>query len=113
RHLLDDDKDQPGSNPGDDARTAEAAPVEHQAINVPVDFSLQKHAATNVEVLSEAIHARIEALKQMGHVELHLDLSPPDLGRVRIQLVAHDQEVNVRLVVQNEAAQHAIIAQVE
>jgi flagellar hook-length control protein FliK len=95
------------------APASEVGVPETRTMSTSVTPSSAKQAVSNVEMLTEGIRARVDGLRQTGRVELHLDLSPPDLGRVRVQMVAHDQEVNVRLLVQDESARHVLTAQVE
>jgi len=72
-----------------------------------------EHAAANVQVILDGVRGRLEELRQNGQTVMHLQLSPPELGHVRMQLVAHDQQVDVRLVVQNDAARHVLATQAE
>jgi flagellar hook-length control protein FliK len=55
----------------------------------------------------------LEELRRNGRVELHLDLTPPSLGRVRVQLVTRDTAVNVRIIVHDETARQAVTGQLD
>jgi flagellar hook-length control protein FliK len=74
---------------------------------------LQESSTSNVEALAAATRSNLGKLQQTGHVSMHMDLNPPELGRVHVQLVAHDHQINLRLVVQDESARHAVAGQVE
>lgn len=108
-----------GANPPDDKKdwsitsALRVGVPEPRTLNNPSTPVSTKQTAGNVAALTDAIRFRLDDLRQRGRLELHLDLSPPDLGRVRVQLIAHDQEVDVRLMVQDETARHVLVAQVE
>jgi hypothetical protein len=84
------------------------APGGHRILPTPGE-----HGALNVQTLLDGVHGRLEELRQNGQAALHLELSPPELGHVRMQLVAHEQQVDVHLVVQNDTARHVLAAQAD
>lgn len=67
--------------------------------------------SANVQTLLDGVRGRLGEVWQNGQATLHLELSPPELGHVRMQLTAHDQQVDVRLVVQSDAARHVLLTQ--
>jgi flagellar hook-length control protein FliK len=57
-----------------------------------------------VQGIVDGVRDHLSELKRNGRVDLHLDLTPPELGRVRVQMTATEHEVRVRLVVQDDNA---------
>jgi flagellar hook-length control protein FliK len=98
---------------GDIGAIARTAPAANLAPNVSVVPHPTAPAVRNLQILTDGIGTNLDGLQQTGHAVLHLDLSPPELGRVRVQLTAHGSEINVRLTVQSDAARHAVVSQVE
>ncbi len=95
------------------APRGEANASEPTAPEAPAVAVSQVHAVANAEAVAQGIREHLSELRQAGHVELHLDLAPPQLGRVRVQLVARDEQVHVRLVAQDEGARHLLVAQAD
>jgi flagellar hook-length control protein FliK len=62
-----------------------------------------KTAAPVADQLTNQIGAHLDQLRQLGHVEIQLDLHPPELGRVQLHLAMDDGRVNVRMLVQDDA----------
>jgi flagellar hook-length control protein FliK len=58
--------------------------------------------------VKDAILTRTETLQKAGHTDIHLKLDPPELGPIRIHLSVGDDQVNARVVVQEEAARAAL-----
>jgi flagellar hook-length control protein FliK len=54
--------------------------------------------------LADTIVAEAPQLRRDGAVELFLDLQPPELGRLRVRLSARNEELNIHVVVDNDAA---------
>lgn len=67
--------------------------------------------------LAHQIHDQIanqmDQLRQMGRVEMQLNLHPPELGRVQLHLTLEDGQLNVRMLVQDESAKRLIDQQLE
>ncbi len=61
--------------------------------------------------LATGILARAEVVVQEGRTDFHLRLEPPELGTVRIYVVASEQTITARLVVHDEAAHQLITSQ--
>jgi flagellar hook-length control protein FliK len=61
--------------------------------------------------IADAIAGKIDEAKSSGRVDLHLQLEPAELGKVRIQVTATDRQMSLRMVVQDDAARQAIQAQ--
>jgi flagellar hook-length control protein FliK len=53
-----------------------------------------------------------DGLTRTGRTEFTLRLDPPELGSVRVHLIASEQSVQARLVVSDEAARQIIQSQV-
>jgi hypothetical protein len=82
-----------GTVHGTPARNLAPAPSDVQAPAKPVALQL-----------ADGIVAQAEVLTRPGCTEFRIQLDPPELGRVQVHLVATDQGMSARLVVQNEAA---------
>jgi flagellar hook-length control protein FliK len=63
--------------------------------------------------IADAIAGKLDEAKANGRVDLHLQLDPPDLGKVRIQVTATDRQMSIRMVVQDDAARQTIQAQAD
>ena len=61
--------------------------------------------------IADAIAGKLDEAKANGRVDLHLQLDPPELGKVRIQVTATDRQMSLRVVVQDDAARQTIQAQ--
>jgi flagellar hook-length control protein FliK len=60
------------------------------------------------EQLAREILARAELTQKDGRTDFRIRLEPPELGTVRIHLVAVDQTVSARVIASDEAARQAI-----
>ena len=63
--------------------------------------------------IADAIAGKIDEAKTNGRVDLHLQLDPPELGKVRIQVTATDRQMSLKMVVQDDAARQAIQSQAD
>jgi flagellar hook-length control protein FliK len=109
-----------------DSQSAPAEPVSAQATanganqgHAPVTSrdELAKPATVApvpvAEQIQNQVSAHLDQLRQMGLVEVQVDLHPPELGRVQVHLAMEDGRVNVRMVVQDDAAKRVMDMQVE
>lgn len=94
------------------AHDTDAAPTSTHAETAPANASLPLTAPT-ADGIAEGLHGHLDELRRSGRVDLHLELNPPELGRVRVQLAAHDHQVSLRLTVEGESARHAIETQAD
>ena len=102
-HTAQNDKE---NSPGS---TVEIGSSEPPAANVPSNPTSQKSVGSNIEALTAAIRSNLGTLQQTGHVSIRLDLNPPELGPMHIQVVAHNQQISLK----DEAARQAVAGQVE
>ena len=101
-------------------KNATASPVGSPAVAAP-----QAEPASNptpaaqpkptpaVEQVANQVGTHLDQLRQMGRVELQLDLHPPELGRVQLHLALEDGKVNVHMTVQDENTKRLIDQQME
>jgi flagellar hook-length control protein FliK len=61
--------------------------------------------------LAEQIVSRAEMLSSEGRIEFHLRLEPPELGTVRVHLLAADETLTARLIVADEGARQVVESQ--
>ena len=67
-----------------------------------------KMAAPLAEQLTNPIGAHLDQLRQLGSVEIRLDLHPSELGRVQLHLTMDDGRFNVRILVQDDAVKRLV-----
>lgn len=89
------------------AHDAGSAPTSARTDAAPSDAPLF-HAAPTAEGIAEGLRSRLDELRNTGRVDLHLELNPPELGRVRVQLAAHDHQISLQMTVEGDSARHAI-----
>jgi flagellar hook-length control protein FliK len=93
------------AEPVRDLRAAEHAPapkIEHPRPTAPF-----------AEHVHEQVTEHLSHLRENGHAELHMNLHPPELGRVQLHLDLDSGRLNVRFLVQNDGAKLALDQQVE
>jgi hypothetical protein len=107
--------------------TDELAVVDEDAVGVaePVHASesaaVEKHSrveeARPSAPLTDQVHERVsvhlDQLREMGHVEVQMNLHPPELGQVKMHLALDDGNLSVRFTVQNDGARTALTQQME
>jgi flagellar hook-length control protein FliK len=71
----------------------------------------QAAGASVADQVGRAVATHAETLGQDGQTQLRLQLDPPGLGSVRVQLTASGGQVNARLVVQVADTQHLLLGQ--
>jgi flagellar hook-length control protein FliK len=67
-----------------------------------------QHSAGIADQIKAAVLAEGDSLRRPGRTEIHVQLDPPDLGRVRLHLTTSDERVSGRLVVEAEAVRALI-----
>jgi len=72
-----------------------------------------KPATSFVDQVHSAFEANLDQLREHGRVELHMDLHPPDLGRMRLHLSMEDNQVHVRMDVHDERAKQVLEQQMQ
>jgi flagellar hook-length control protein FliK len=87
---------------------AAAAPASAAALDARAAARTDSSAA---EQISRAVLAQADELKSQGHALVHLQLDPPGLGQVRLQLTAAGQSVQARVVVQVQSTQQMLEGQ--
>jgi len=109
-----------------DTQSASAEPVSAQAtvnganqVHAPVTSQGELARPATVapvpvaDQIQNQVTAHMDQLRQMGRVEVQLDLHPPELGRVQLHLAMEDGRLNVRMVVQDDAAKRVMDMQAE
>ncbi len=93
-------------NPEPGAATARVAnPSNAGGLQPPTN---SRSAPSVADQLAREILARAEVTQKEGRTDFQIRLEPPELGTVRIHLVAVDQTVSARVVASDEAARQAI-----
>jgi flagellar hook-length control protein FliK len=72
-----------------------------------------KPTASLTDQVHERTSANLDQLRQSGHVEVQMNLHPPELGHVQLHLALDDGQVSVHFVVQNDGAKAALDHQME
>ena len=55
----------------------------------------------------------MQQVRERGHVEVRMELHPPELGRMHLHLALEDGEVSVRMFVENDGAKQVLDTQME
>ena len=59
------------------------------------------------------IHDNLDQVRQTGRADLRMDLQPPELGKMRLHLTLQDDNLHVRLTVQDEGVKRLLDQQLE
>ena len=59
------------------------------------------------------IHDNLDQVRQTGRADLRMDLQPPELGRMRLHLTLQDDNLHIRLTVQDEGVKRLLDQQLE
>jgi flagellar hook-length control protein FliK len=73
----------------------------------------ESRPASLPEQIRSTFHTHLERLQQYGRVEVQLNLHPPELGRMQLHISMKDNQIDVRMVVQNDAAKQVLDQQAE
>jgi flagellar hook-length control protein FliK len=68
-------------------------------------------AATPAAQVADAVVTHARVLEHPGAVEFHMQLDPPELGRVQISLVARGDEVHGQVLVADDAVRQMLESQ--
>ncbi len=86
-------------------------------LHVPIANGTAKAVPAPGPTLADQVQSHVslhlDQLRQLGRVEVQLDLHPPELGRVQLHLAVEDGHVNVRMIVQDDAAKRLLEQQQE
>ncbi|HZZ78222.1 MAG TPA: flagellar hook-length control protein FliK [Gemmataceae bacterium] len=108
-------EDATATNVDDDA-VALAAPA-HQADRAAGETHPRvdeaRPSAPLVEQVHDQVASHLDQLRAMGHVEVQMNLHPPELGQVQLHLALNDGHLSVRFVVQNDGARSTLTQQME
>lgn len=96
-----------GLHPGAGAAHAPVEAAAHKAEPAPVGHTPPTPAAQ----LAEAVTAHARVLDAEGKVEFRIRLDPPDLGPVKVHLVANGDEIRGQVVVADDAVRKMIESQ--
>jgi flagellar hook-length control protein FliK len=100
-------KDSAGPS-GANANVALTTHLEPKALAEPVS-----PAPALAAEIQDRVVSHMDQLRQMGRVEVQVDLHPPEVGRVQLHLTLEDGRLNVRMLVQDENAKRLIDQQIE
>ncbi len=106
--------DGPSDDSPDVAELPATALQPARSTEVPAKPSVDTTSRTLfVHQVTEHFEARLDQLRQDGRVEVHLNLHPPELGHMQMHLALEDNQLNVHMVVQDDAAKRALDQQLE
>jgi flagellar hook-length control protein FliK len=86
------------------ANATDAAPPRNEGARPAPSVAAQIH---------EQFSAHLPHLREHGRVEMRMDLHPPELGRMRLHLTMQDNELHVRMLVENDGAKRVLDQQIE
>ncbi len=87
--------------------------VGKEAAAPPLARADDPRAISVVEQIHETIRGRLETLHERGRVDLQLNLHPPELGKLQLNLSIEDNQVNIRMLVHDDIARQIVEQQLE
>jgi len=109
---IDDDSDLTSSGDGSSEGLADRTRGTEEASS-STSAPREPDAAPLADQLGSRIVEQLPALRDTGRAEVHMNLHPPELGRIQIHLTMNDGNMSVQMTVQDDTVKRLLDQQLE
>lgn len=102
---------------GDGTNATISASESRRLSNHPSSESITRHDDARPRPLADQVgdsfRDHLNELQQLGRVDVRMEIHPPELGHMQLQMTMQDNQLSVRMIVTNDSAKQVLEQQLE